>query len=457
MKRNKLFLALLFLFVPTLLAWVCPARGQEHPVRILGVAEAAPDLTLALSGEAPGPDMIQVLVRDFFDGVAGEVVLPAPGPGEVPLVEIPGVLEGVVSQGTQYRVEVLDMAGEPVADPYPFRLSLRCSPDGACNYHLLGGLDAGPSVMLDSALAQALDEVAGADDPLGAVLALYPHLLGEVTTLGWELDLLDQAHPGDQDCVCRYTTQLIEDNDVCGGHCGASHAFVVNVAPDIDPGGYCTARVLGGNGKPIGLPGNGGNGGAQPLRYFQVTGSTELRTGVGCWQVVPGGENVVEVETRFGKETLTFTRPILGNCGVECGIDLQYSASQVVELQAEAGSGVAQATEAVSFEVGGTPVYQFGVIAQSLGGGVLDTENRTFTGQSSAQPGDAARLESTGTVDLTGAYGYATGKASSWFILWAHGQSLCTGPPTITVSAKASTDGIGSGADVNILVGQCDG
>jgi hypothetical protein len=47
--------------------------------------------------------------------------------------------------------------------------------------------------------------------------------------------------------------------------------------------------------------------------------------------------------------------------------------------------------------------------------------------------------------------------ASSWFILWAHGQSTCTGPRTITVSAQASPENPGSGADVNILVGQCDG
>ena len=455
MKRNELMFRPAFFLLLTLglFAWIAPVQGQGQSVRIVGVAEATPNLVVGLEGEAPGPDMIQIQVLDFFGEVAGEIVLTAPGPGEESLIEVPGVLEDVVSQGTQYRVEVFDMAGESVATSYPFRLSLRCFPDGVCKYHLLGGLDAGASVMLDPALAQALEEVEGEDDPLSAVLALYPHLLGEVTTFGWELDILDQAHPGDESCVCRYTTQLVAENDICGGDCGASHAFQVSVAPDIDPGGFCTARVLGGDDEPIGI---GGGGSSQQLRYFQVTGSTELRNGVGCWEVTSGAESVLEIETLFGKDTVVFSQPILGNCEIECAADLNYTVVQGVNLEAEAGSGTGQATEAVSFEVAGTPIYQYGVIAQSTGGGVVDIESRTFTALASAQPGDLVRIESTGTVDLTGTYGYARGEASSWFHLWAHGQSVCTGPPNIVVSAEASTDGLSNGADVNILVGQCD-
>ena len=444
-----------------LLIWLTsPIFGTElppAPPQIQGVVEATPDLQVYVfhSADAPEPTWARAVVRDVLgEEVASTWVPELPFGGSKLL--IPGALMDLASRGTHFTVGLEDEEGLPWGKSYAYRVVLDCPEDGVCYFRLRGGLDLADSLLASPALVAALEEAkaSGAEDLLAAVTRSHPSLRGEAMTLAWDLANLEERSPMKGDCQCRFLTVVEQENSHCGDACGAVHDFTVFLNPEVDPwGGTCPEGGSGGTGSTGGGTGTGDD----PVEAFTIQGFTELQVGAACWKVTPGMDSalVIKGEGWVGEEVLPST--VLGDCDRECLAGVTYSAEYNARLEARSDLGVARATEHVGFLVNGSPVFQVGAGAFSPMAGGVQIVTPSFTGSALANLGDKARLESEGEVDLTTTSGEALGRIRTSFFLGAEAQSSCTGPANVDIEVESNPIAPGSGVDINIVVGQCDG
>jgi hypothetical protein len=360
---------------------------------------------------------------------------------------LPGLLLAAGERGPQYLVAVEGKTGDAVSRGLAFRLRLECGEeaDAPCVFRATHGLWAPESIVISSELEGALDEVAGSEDLLAAVVALFPELRGEAVTHAWQMASLEEIDPSPTaGCVCRWTTRLERRDDGCGGDCGAAHNFRVLVAEDL----------------PVGPPACGGveKGFWLPQETFQLGGTSELEVDVACSAPVGWGKQTVFVTGGDSETAMSFPSVEMVDCTASCGGQVILSADYEAELGASAELGVALARETASFAVdGGADLFNVvWEVSTPQAGGSVGPSHFSTSGSQAVATGGVGRLESLGFVDLSGASGRSMGSIDSWVELEARAVSDCAGPNDIDILVTSERGAPPQGADVNILVGQCD-
>jgi hypothetical protein len=438
----------LFLNIFAAASW----SAENEMALILQVSAATPDVevTLFWGEEATFPTLARLVVRDVFDTEVSSTWVGADEPGLV-TESLPNALLGIAPRGTQYFVHLEDSAGMVLGVSFPYQVALECEDPESCVFVLHGGIDSPDAALVDSALADALEEAASVEghEILAAVLVSHPELRGEVYTLGWQLAVLEGRFPTQQECTCRFAAVVKHSNSECSEY-GAAHSFQVNLSS------RTVARIEGCTERRGILP--------RLLDYYEIFGSSTLRVVPLCWNTIFSGTTEVPILGPIWQGSEELPTAELAPCEMDCVGALTYEASYSADLSVESASYIGQlTTENVAFDVGGLSLASlFPWEAKTLTVGAPYIENLGNSWSNSVALGEEATVVSVGVIDLgQGAEGH--GSISTGYSITAMAQSICTGPLDATISAigvQLPLSGLAlrpPADEINILIGRVDG
>ena len=407
--------------------------GRSAAVELLEVAANTPHLELSVHwGEDP-PPMVRLVLLD----VAGQEVVSgwyAPIPGETTVEVLDGGLLDLIARGPQHQIQAEDETGHPLAVPLPFRISVEC-PEGTCTFRTHNGVWTSESLLWSEELATALREAeeTGAEELLSAVLWTHPELTGQIHTLAWQLQDLDQRFPSGETCRCRWATLLERQGPTTEASCGMEEELALQLwqdSPDED-----TTCAGPGDGSPSSL---------------EISEDQEVEVGVGCWAPKSLGTEDLQVD---GVVYSGWPRLALQSCGSPCTGEVEFQARHSNRLSATSNAA-ATVSETVAFSLNGLAVFEGSWQADSA---AHPESEGAMEGSVGGTTGDRAHLAIHSQLDWGPGTGGFEGEISSESDFTGDGLSLCASPRRMQVQIDPRVGDPILGVDINIVVGQCDG